>query len=538
MKFSLTKAKEEKLAKSHDLSYRIIKDKHGMAIFRKTIYSRVIFNFLLIALQIAVFTFFVVRFQSKLEIYFGASIALSTGFIIYLSNSKGKNEFKITWLLPTIIFPLFGVSAYILYHTNWGGHQIKKELKLVKAKTESCLPAKEPAEKILDEFPEIKGLGTYLLNRGNYYPHKNTSVRYFSSGEDFYPDLLAACQRAEKFIFIEFFILEVDETWAQLLEILEEKANAGLDIRVLYDGLGSPMASDGHYQKYLNKKGIKAHPFLPLVPLFSTQQNNRDHRKIVIIDGQVAYTGGVNISNEYMNVGKNRFSYWKDNAIRFEGPAIQNFMVMFLQTWNVGIKSDDKFESYINYPYPKKAYPGLMIPYGDDAFNEADIAEDIYLYIINNAKNYVYITSPYMVIDNQMQEALIFAANRGVNVSVIVPSQPDHFITFCVGRTFLKTLSDNGINVYSYEKGFIHEKTFISDDKVATVGSVNLDYRSLFYHFECGALMYDMPVIFDIKKDFVESLKDCKKMDATEYKKIPSYKRLIGRVLRIISPLI
>ena len=205
MKFSLTKAKEEKLAKSHDLSYRIIKDKHGMAIFRKTIYSRIIFNFLLIALQIAVFTFFVVRFQSKLEIYFGASIALSTGFIIYLSNSKGKNEFKITWLLPTIIFPLFGVSAYILYHTNWGGHQIKKELKLVKAKTESCLPAKEPAEKILDEFPEIKGLGTYLLNRGNYYPHKNTSVRYFPLAKIFTPTCLLPAS-GPKNLFLSNFL--------------------------------------------------------------------------------------------------------------------------------------------------------------------------------------------------------------------------------------------------------------------------------------------------------------------------------------------
>ncbi len=535
---TLTRAQERMMARSKDLNYLIIQDKHGKAVFRKSIYSRIILNFFLIAVQIAIFTVFLLEFQSKLELYFGVSLILSTSFIIYLSNCGGKNEYKIAWLLPTIIFPLFGVSAYILYHTNLGGRKIRKKLAVLKEKTKSCLPSKEASLELLKKYPEMQGLGTYLINSGSYYPHTNTNVTYFKSGEEFYPDMFQFVVAAKKFIFIEFFIIEVDETWALLVELLEQKVKEGLEVRVMMDGLGSPVASQKVYQKYLRSKGIKVHTFLPLVPFFSTQQNNRDHRKIVIIDGEVAYTGGVNLSNQYMNRGSNKFAYWKDNAVRVEGPAIQNFMLLFLQTWNVDQKEKDDFVRLINFPYPKKDAGGLVIPYGDDAFNREDIAENIYLHIIANAKKYLYITSPYMVIDNQLQSSLIFAARRGVDVRIIVPSQPDHFLTFCIGKTYLKTLQENGIKIYTYQKGFIHSKTFICDDIISTVGSVNLDYRSLFYHFECGILMYDMSAILDARDDFVETLKDCQMMDNDSYKKIPSYQRAIGRVFRVFASLI
>jgi len=529
---------KRKNERANDLNYVIIKDRYGKAFIRKAVFSRMFLTFLIIAVQIAVVIFFLLRFQSNLEVYFGASLFLSTGFMVYLSNCSGKNEFKMAWLLPTIVFPLFGVAAYILYHTNGGGNKVRKRLEQVKKRTAECLIPKAAAEKVLELYPEAEGLGKYLLENGSFYPHENNYVKYFSSGEDFYPDMFQAIRSAKKFVFIEFFIIEVDETWLLLLELLEQKVLEGLEVRVLFDALGSPVASQKKYLKYLHNMGIKAHSFFPLVPFFSTQQNNRDHRKIIIIDGEVAYTGGVNISNQYMNRGENRFKYWKDNAIRIEGPAIQNMMALFLQTWNIDYKGEEDFNHFINYPFPKRDFPGLLIPYGDDAFNKEDIAEDVYLHIISNAKKYVYITSPYIVIDNQMQEALIFAARRGVNVSLIVPSVPDHFLTFCIGRTFLKSLFEKGVNVYTYEKGFIHEKTFISDDKVATIGSVNLDYRSLFHHFECGVYMYASPVISDIKNDFEETLKDCKKMDLQAYKKIPSYQRVIGRVFRIFASLI
>ena len=530
------KSQKIKFKNSKDLNYIIIKDTHEKSIVRKIVYSRIVFNFLLIALQLFLLGLFLLRLKPFLEFYLGGSLVLSAGFMIYLTNCKGKNEFKIAWLVPLVFFPFFGVAAYLLYHMNIGGLHVKRRLEEVKLQSESLFPQKEEACRVLDNFPMVKGIGHYLAKQGNYLPHTNTAVTYFPCGEDFFPDLFNSIKQAKKYIFLEFFIIDVDEMWTLLLEVLEQKVSEGVEVRVLYDGLGSPIASSKAYVKYLKALGIKAQVFLPQIPFFATQQNNRDHRKIVIIDGDVAFTGGINLANEYMNEGENRFAYWKDNAIRLEGSAIRNLTAMFLQTWNISSKNED-YEKYIVHEYPSFNVPGLVIPYGDDAYNAQDIAEDVYLYIISNAKKYIHITTPYMVIDNQMQEALIFAANRGVDVSIIVPSEPDHLVTFCIGKTFLKTLVENGIKVYLYEKGFIHAKTFISDDEIATVGSVNLDYRSLYHHFECGVLMYQSNAIKDIESDFNKTLNDCSRMELEDYKKIPSRYRMLGRVFRLFAPL-
>lgn len=527
-----------KKVQKQDLNLAIIKDRHEKSIFRKIIYSYVFITFLLIALQIAILIVFLNKLLPYIELYFGGSIAISTIFMIYLANCKGKNEFKIAWLVPTVIFPLFGVSFYILYHTNIGGYSLGKRLKYLKKKTEEKAGSVAKAKDILANFPDVAGLGYYLANEGHYYPHTNSKVTYYPSGEEFYPELYNAIRAAKEFVFLEYFIIDVDESWVFLLQLLEQKVQEGVEVRVLYDGMGSPLASTRAYRKYLHKMGIKAHPFQPLIPFFTTQQNSRDHRKIAIIDGKVAFTGGLNLSNEYFNEGENRFAYWKDNAIKIEGSAINNLTVMFLQTWNVQTFGDDNYDKYINLPYESYDTKGLVIPYGDDAYNNEDIAEEVYSYILDNAKKYVHITTPYMVIDNQLLNSLIFAAHRGVDVSVIVPSTPDHFLTFCIGKTYLRTLVENGVHVYLYEKGFIHAKTFISDDMISTIGSVNLDYRSLFHHFECGAFVYEKETALTIEKDFQETLKDCVEMKLEDYKKIPSRVRILGRFFRIFGPLL
>ena len=529
--------------KQEDLNYLIIRDQHARSIIRKSVYSRVVLNFLLIALQIVVFVLFLSKLKPYVEFYFGGSILLSTCFLFYLSNCHGKNEFKLAWLVPVVIFPLFGISAYFLYHTNTGGLKQKHRLNELKSITNNFLPEKKEITEIFEKYPQAQGLCKYLMNAGFYYPHCQNDIQYFSCGEKFYPSLVDDIQNAKKFIFIEYFIIDVDKTWASILRILEKKVQEGVEVRVIYDGLGSPTASSKTYQKYLAQHGIKSHPFSPLIPFFSTHQNNRDHRKIVVIDGEVAYTGGLNISNEYMNVEMehNRFKYWKDNAIRIQGSSIQNLTKLFLEDWNIQssrkYQNSENFNDYLSLPYKKYDQQGVIVPYGDDAWNDCDIAENVYLHMISNANDYLYITTPYMVVDNQLMDALIFAAKRGVEVKIIVPSVPDHFITFYVGKTYLKTLVENGVQVYLYEKGFIHAKTFISDDIAATVGSVNLDYRSLYHHFECGAAMYSCPVIKEIKADFIETLNDCKQMDKKDYKKISVLYRMFARILRIFAPL-
>ena len=504
---------------------------------KRIVYSRLIFTFLLILLQILLLVFFISKLKPYIEYFFGGSILLSFLFMVYLTNSPGKNEFKMAWMLPLILFPIFGIATYIFYRTNPGGRITQNNVKKIKTITDELCDSAEDSKKLLNDYPEISGLGNYLINAGNYVSYTNSTVKYFQNGETFYPDFFEEIKNAKKYIFIEFFIIAVDESWTTLVKLLEEKVNQGVEVRVLYDGLGSTMMSTHYYEKYLESKGIKTRIFLPLIPFLSTQLNNRNHRKIVIIDGKISYTGGLNIKNEYFNLGDNRFAYWKDNGIKIQGPAIKTLLMLFLQDWNLNNSKPDNFETYLKTDFQFQSAKGIVIPYGDDAYNNADIAEDVYLSILKNAKKYVHITTPYLLLDNQLQNALILTARSGVEVSLVVPSKADHLLTFCIGKTYLKTLINAGVKVYLYNKGFIHAKTFISDDVTATVGTVNLDYRSLYHHFECGVVMHYLPVISDIEKDFQDTLKDCTQMFPEDYKKIPKRYRFLGRLFRIFAPL-
>ena len=525
------------MTKTENQNYQNFKNKKRLRLFYRNVYSRLIINFLFIAVQIFLLSLFVFRLEKYLELYFGSSLIASALFMIYLVNKNGKNEFKLAWIVPMIFVPLFSVAAYLMYHTNRGSKNHSKKLKLLRNETGKFLPDAY-SEKALPEMAHYKDLAFYLANNNSFYPYEKCAVKYYQNGETYFPELLKTIRSAEKYIFMEFFIIDLDESFAEIMEALEERIAHGVEVRILCDGLGSPAVSTKSYQKYLKSKGIESRVFIPIVPVFSTNLNNRDHRKIVIVDGKTAFTGGVNLANEYFNRGKNRFAYWKDNAVQVQGEAIHTLLQLFLQNWNLCSKVQEDVSQYLSVPYEKYDCKGITIPYGDNFYNNKDIAENIYLYIINNSKKYLNITTPYLLVDNQIQEALFFAVERGVKVSIILPSVPDHFLTFCIGKTFVKTFVENGINVYLYQKGFIHSKTFISDDQIATIGSVNLDYRSLFHHFENGIVFIDSPVVETAKADFDETLKDCNLMLNDDYKKIPLYMRFFGRMFRIFAPLL
>ena len=525
------------------LNYEIIKDKKRFKIFHRNVYSRLIINFLFIVIQIFLLAFFIFRLEKYLELYFGLSLALSASFMIYIVNKEGRNEFKLAWIVPMIFVPLFSIAAYLMYHTNRGSRRYSKRLTLLREQTEILLPASIPStldeqKKLISTFSKNSSSDLmYYLTNNFFFPYKDCDVKYFASGEEFLPHFLDAIKNAKKYIFLEFFIIEADKVWNEIMAALQNRQKNGVEIRIICDGLGSPVVSTTFYQKFLKSKGFNTRVFLPIIPVFSTHLNNRDHRKIAIVDGEIAFTGGLNLAREYFNQGKNRFAYWKDNAVQIKGSAVHTFLQLFLQSWNLFSKNIEDFSPYLPASFRQYKCPGVTIPYGDDFFNNKDIAENIYLYIINNAKKYLNITTPYVLIDNQLQEALFFAAARGVEVSIIVPSVPDHFITFCIGKTFLETFVNNCIKVYLYTKGFIHAKTFISDDHLATIGSVNLDYRSLFHHFENGVIFIDSPIVDAAKKDFDKTLKDCIQMKKGDYKKIPLFKRVVGRLFRIFAPL-
>lgn len=521
-----------------------IKDKKRLKLFYRSVYSRIIINFLFIAVQIFIMALFVLRLEKYLELYFGLSLFLSASFMIYIVNKNGRNEFKLAWIIPMIFVPLFSIAAYFMYHTNRGALRFSKKLTLLREKTQIMLPESFPPSlesqtQFVNELSNNHASDLiYYLTNNFFFPYSNCDVKYFSSGDDFFPHMIEAIQSAKKFIFLEYFIIVPDSSWNEIFNALKKKVQEGVEVRILCDGLGSPVLSTSYYQNYLKANGFKSRVFIPIVPVFSTQLNNRDHRKILIVDGQLAFTGGLNLSNEYFNRGKeNRFAYWKDNAVQIQGQAVHTFLQLFLQSWNLFAKDIEDFTPYLPSSYGIYDKPGITIPYGDDFFNNKDIAEDIYLYIINNAKKYLNITSPYILVDNHLQEDLIFAAARGVEVSIIVPALPDHLITFCIGKTFLETFVNKGIKVYLYQKGFIHAKTFISDNQIATIGSVNLDYRSLYHHFENGVVFIDSPIVDSVKRDFDQTLKDCIQMQPGDYKKIKPHIRFIGRLFRIFAPL-
>lgn len=509
----------------------------------KLMFSRVIIIGLLVLIQMAFYVFLCFKIIQPYSKYILAgSIGLSLCFLIYLVNSSGKNEFKLAWMIPVLIFPLFGIILYFMAHKNIGGRALGKRVENVKNESKAFVE-KLPEEKLaLEEYPKIKDISYYLKKEGNFPPYSQNRTKYYASGEAVLPVMLEELKKAKEFIFMDYFIIDIGEMWSQILEILKEKAQQGVKVRLLYDGFGCNRLATKSYLRHLSSFGIEAKIFMPLVPFFDTGLNSRDHHKIMVIDGRICFTGGINLTDEYVNIENSRFKYWKDTAISMEGSGVRSFTMIYLQTWYsqnkkaAGFKEDCK--KYMDIEYKAYKEKGAIIPYADDAFNDIDLAEDVYGYIVQKSHKYVHIMSPYLVLDNTMMNSLVFAARRGVEVSIIVPGHYDHFVTYCVGHGFAKNCIKNGIHIYAYMPGFIHAKVFVSDDKRGTVGSVNLDYRSFYHHFECGTYLYHTDSVADLEKDFQNTLKDCKEITMDVYKKLSKFRKFVGCICRVFAPLL
>lgn len=506
-------------------------------VVKSMIYGRVVLIFFLLALQLFLFFAFFIWLEPYSKYLMGSSVAASFIFLIYLFNSKGKNEYKMAWMLPVMFFPLFGIGLYILMHLKDMPHEFKKSIKKIKRETELILTLPDFTNTPIP-YPEISGITSYLKNEAYYPAYVNSEIIYYPNGESAFPDMLDSLKHAKKFIFIEYFIINSGIMWDSFLDILVKKAAEGVEVRIMYDALGSASIAPVSYERYLQSLGLQAKAFVPLAPVVAAYLNNRDHRKIFIVDGECAFTGGMNISDEYMNCMRGQSFYWKDTAVRVRGKAVRSFSGMFLKLWDLTTNTEDDLGRYLDVPYESFDIPGVVIPYGDNAYNKKDVAESVYCYIISQAKTYLHITSPYLILDNTMMNALIFAARRGVEVSIIVPRHIDHYITHCTGLTFIKTLIEEGVRVYEYTPGFIHAKMFISDDTTAVVGSINLDYRSMFNQFEDAVFLYKNPVVPEIEKDFIDARALSSEITKAAYKKIPALQRAVGRVFRPAAPLL
>lgn len=511
----------------------------GIVLFARLLFGRTMVTILLLLLQIITLVVAFKWFQSYTDWFYYMMVTLSAAFVICIVNSKENPAFKLSWMLPLCAFPVFGAALFLFVWINPGNIGLQQKLRRRIEETKGLLNTnRRVREKLNKESPELKGISHYIETMNGFPTYDSTKAEYFPLGEEKYKDLLAELKKAEKFIFLEYFIIGRGIMWDSILDILKEKAKEGVEVRVMYDGMCALVNLPYHYPEKLARYGIKAKAFSPIKPLLSTRQNNRDHRKIFIIDGKTAYTGGINLADEYINE-KVRYGHWKDASIRLQGDGVRSFTVMFLQMWNLDENGREDYRKYVFADCEPKSEEGngYVIPYNDDPTNRLDIAKNVYLDILNKAENYVYIMTPYLILDNETVVALTFAAGRGVDVKILMPHVPDKKIVFYIARTYYTQLLEAGVKIYEYVPGFLHSKVWVSDDVKAVVGSINLDYRSLYEHFECAVYLYKNNEVEHIKQDFMETLDKCLEITIGDYKRFPLITRVIGRVFRLIGPL-
>lgn len=455
------------------------------------------------------------------------------GFLLVLGLIKDSKSYSysLPWIIILLFFPLVGTLMYIVIGKNRNNSKVLKNILESENNSKKYLIQDSKVRKEFENIGRIR----YLSDFTGYPVTKNNDVEYYPLGDVAFPKMLEELKKAEKFIFFEYFIVNRGTMWNSILEILEEKAKQGVDVRVMYDDLGCISTLENSYPKKLEKKGIKCVVFNKLHPISGVIMNNRDHRKILVIDGKVAFSGGINIADEYINQNS-KYGHWKDNGIKISGDAVWNYTVMFLTLWNSFEKIDKDFTKFkVNFE-DKKLDNGFVVPYGETPLDTEVTGEDVYLNIINQAEKYVYIFTPYLIIDTDMINSLGLAAKRGVDVRIVIPGIPDKKVVYTLSESYIEPLVKSGVKVYKYTPGFVHSKVFVSDDKIATVGTINLDYRSLYLHFECGTYLEDVDCIKDIKEDLVNTISKSHEVNVKEAS--PNLIKAIWQaLLRLVAPL-
>ncbi|MCD8180073.1 MAG: cardiolipin synthase [Firmicutes bacterium] len=506
----------------------------------RLLYSNKLFAFIMLLLQIAVFVAMFIWISDYSVAITGFSTVLSAILVIYEINRTEESTFKMTWITLISIIPIFGALFYIYTRARTITRNIRDDYTRAQELNKKYLPRDEEVMKNLALLDKREySFAGYLEKYGGSPAFSNTAVQYYPIGEKMYEDMKKELLKAERFIFMEFFIINsADKMWREVLEILRQKVKQGVEVRLMYDAMGCLTTLPVRYNETLERYGIKCRVFSPIVPLISTHQNNRDHRKIVVIDGKTAFSGGINLADEYINQ-KERFGHWKDTGIMLKGDAVAGYTAMFFEMWNVNNESIEDGGEYINASKGNPAdAAGFVIPFGDTPLDDIYVGKRAYIHNLDNASEYTYIMTPYLVIDDEMFESMKYAAQRGVDVKIIMPHIPDKPYAFYLARTYYKELLDVGIEIYEYTPGFVHAKMSISDGRKAIVGTINHDYRSLYLHYECAAYMVDVPAVIDIERDFKDTLALSQKITYEDIKKFNPFTKLLGHVMRLIAPLI
>lgn len=457
------------------------------------------------------------------------------GVFLYIINKNQSPDLKLPWIIILLLLSHIGGIIYILIAGSDRTTKLKNKFAKVKKNIRNDL---NDIGVVKDIPNDAKLQINYLSNEILLPAYKNTKVDYFSLGEDFHKSLLNDLKNAKKYIFMEYFIIEEGIMWDSIHDILKEKVLEGVEVYVMYDDFGCISTLDEKYYKKLNSEGINSIPSNIFKAELSSFYNNRDHRKITVIDGIVGYSGGVNIADEYINQVV-KYGHWKDTAVRLEGPAVQNLVVLFLEIWNTLNKKTLAAKKYMNVIHEKNECDGIVIPYGDgpEEFYSDTIGKNVYINMINSAKEYVYITTPYLICDFEILNSLCLAAKKGVDVRIIVPHIPDKEMVFLMTKSSYEMLITSGVNIYEYTPGFVHAKNFVVDDLYATCGTINLDYRSLVHHFECGVWMYNVDAVLSMKNDFLNTI-DMSEKITLKKAKLKGIKKLFAEIMKVFSPLL
>lgn len=464
---------------------------------------------------------------------------ISVLVVIYIVNKPDNPAYKLAWVVPILLFPIFGGIFYLVIAGNRSSKGFVR--KVEKSITDSCQFLPQNAQ-ILDELEEdsknVAMQSRYIQKYARYPVYQHTKMTYYPLGDDNFQPLLDELRKAKRYIFMEYFIIREGVFWNSVLEILEEKVKEGVDVRVMFDDMGCVATIPSDYEKRIREKGIKCYSFNRFIPILTLRLNNRDHRKITVIDGHTGFTGGINLSDEYINQ-TSPYGHWKDTGVMLKGEAVWSLTVMFLQLWGYVSGTTENFYDFI----PKKEElegiesDGYVQPYSDSPLDQEIVGENIYLNMINRAQKSIYIITPYLILDNEMITALTLAAKSGVDVRIIIPGIPDKKIVYILTQANCGPLLESGVRVFKYAPGFTHAKGILVDDEIATVGTVNFDYRSLYLHFECGVWMYNTGIIQDIRQDFEDTLQKCEEYTIEDYQKVSHVKKVMRAILKMLAPL-
>ena len=500
---------------------------------------------ILIGLLVLIQTGWMIFLMMKLNTYSTAITLLLTFIAMFIAlkifGTHVNAAQKMPWLIVITAVPFFGICIYLLFGRSIVTKGVRRSFNNIETNVLTLL--KQDNDIIDDIASKDKGVANqcrYISNTARYPVYSNTDVKYYPTTDVSFEAQLVELEKAEHFIFMEYHAIEDAEAWQRIQQVLEERVNAGVEVRVFYDDMGSIGFINTDFIKKLDAVGIQCRVFNPFMPGLNVFLNNRDHRKITVIDGKVGFTGGYNLANEYFNL-THPYGQWKDTGIRLEGEAVRSLTVTFLEMWNA-VSDKDKNDSDFNKFLPDYKYvssqTGFIQPYADSPLDNEQVGEEVYISMVNKSEKYCWFMTPYLIITDEMAHAITLAAKRGVDVRIITPGIPDKKMIYSVTRSFYHELVKDGVRIYEWTPGFCHAKMSVADDCMAICGTINLDYRSLYHHFENGCFMADCEVVSEIRNDLQETMKECREVTEKYHTGRSAYLRLSQLFMRLFAGLL